>query len=50
MKELGFARKSESFLQIPRKLIIKQHIFKAFFSKLMSLLPHSLIAHWYLAN
>lgn len=30
MKELGFARKSESFLQIPIKLIIKQHIFKAF--------------------
>ena len=30
MKELGFARKSESFLQIPIILIIKQHIFKAF--------------------
>ena len=29
MKESGFARKSESFLQIPIKLIIKQHIFKA---------------------
>ena len=30
MKELGFARKPESFLQIPIILIIKQHIFKAF--------------------
>ena len=30
MKELGFARKSESFLQIPIKLVITQHIFKAF--------------------
>ena len=30
MKELRFTRKSESFLQIPIKLIIKQHIFKAF--------------------
>lgn len=30
MKELGFARKSESFLQFPIILIIKQHIFKAF--------------------
>ena len=30
MKESGFARKSESFLQIPRKLVIKLHIFKAF--------------------
>ena len=30
MKELGFARKSESFLQIPIKSVIKLHIFKAF--------------------
>lgn len=30
MKESGFARKSESFLQIRIKLVIKLHIFKAF--------------------
>ena len=30
MKESGFARKSESFLQIPIKLVIKLHISKAF--------------------
>ena len=30
MKKLRFTRKSESFLQIPIKLVIKQHIFKAF--------------------
>lgn len=30
MKELGFARKSESFLHIRMKLVIKLHIFKAF--------------------
>ena len=30
MKEQRFTRKSESFLQIRMKLVIKQHIFKAF--------------------